>query len=232
MARIGTDPVALGAGFTSAYTVSIGMQATLIELNFLNLDSVARIPTARMVPNGATPGNSHEVIGGDASSLNPGETMTYRLRQFLKVGDSIQWKASAGAAITAWVAAIEALADAKYISKDAQFLDTVIATLHTVTANKQATLVDLMLHNQDTVTHTPTVYFVPNGGSVGNGNAIVGVRSDLASQIKPGETLHYNFNLFLGGGVTIQAKADSANKIVAKLSVPGGRRYCCDYIQS
>ena len=216
MAKIAKPPVQLTTSFITGYTVSTDMQATLIEIRLFNGDTVSRTPVVRIVNQGGTPGNEHEIIGsGAASILIAKEDYALKMEQYLEAGDFIELKADAASVVTSWIGVIEIAADlTKYRNLDALFLTASAAIIHTVAANKQATLMDLLLHNRDTVARTVDLYAVPSGGSAGIGNQLRQVSLD------PGEFYHpAPINLHRVAATTIEAKADTASVVVMKLSV-------------
>ena len=219
--KIGPDPVELGTSTTTIHTVSSGpsKQTLLISMEFLNTSSADATPTVYLVPSGQSAGDLYEIVGRGDSVLKPGQRRIYTIRQFLETGDSIQWKADIANVITAWFGAVEQDEDlAKYRNVDAQFLGTSLATLLTVGANRQATMIEVILHNIDTANLLATVHIVPNGGSASNANMIIGGAATGESVIRPGETQIHLFNLMRPASTFIQAKADSASQVTIKIS--------------
>ena len=225
MARIGPDPAVLGVAYSTIYTVttSPARQATFIQIGLCNTASTVKIPSVRMVPSGVAGAAQHRIIGGTKSALQPGQTMVYTFRQFLEDGDFIEWSADGASAITGWLGAIEATKDTTlYANIDAGYLTSITPgaeqLLATVPANRQATMLEIILHNTDTVDHIPTIYLPPSGGTPGVGNALVGVITTGQGVLKPGETRVYTVNLMRAAGSTVEALVDVANKVVCKLS--------------
>ena len=220
MARIGLDPVLLGTVVTTAYTVTAAKQSTLIEINLVNTDTMAgRTPEVYLVPSGQSSQDKYRIIGGDNSKAAEagagGNRIVLRFRQFLESGDFIQWKADAANKITGWIGVVEDSEDnTKYRNVDADFLGVALATLLTVAAQKQATLIEMIAHNTDTVARDYTVHLVPDGGAAGDANKIITKES-----LDPGETIISLWNLHRAAAVTVQAQASVASKVVAKLSV-------------
>ena len=218
--KIGPDPLELGTGVSTIHTVSSGpsKQTLLMELEFFNNSAADATPTVYLVPSGQSAGDLYEIIGRANSVLKEGERQIYRIRQFLETGDSIQWKADIANVITAWFGAVEQDEDlAKYRNVDAQFLGTSLATLLTVGANRQATMIEVILHNIDTANRFATVHIIPNGGSASDANMIIGGTGG-ESLLRPGETHIHLLNLMRGASVFIQAKADAASMVTAKIS--------------
>ena len=218
--KIGPDPLELGTGVSTIHTVSSGpsKQTLLMELEFFNNSAADATPTVCLVPSGQSAGDLYEIIGRANSVLKEGERQIYRIRQFLETGDSIQWKADIANVITAWFGAVEQDEDlAKYRNVDAQFLGTSLATLLTVGANRQATMIEVILHNIDTANRFATVHIIPNGGSASDANMIIGGTGG-ESLLRPGETHIHLLNLMRGASVFIQAKADAASMVTAKIS--------------
>ena len=218
--RTGKDPVQLTATDSTIYTVPASRRPTLIELGFINLDTVNRTPTVHFVPSGQLVATSRRVIGGTESVIKPGETQIYRFRQFLAPSDFISWKADAATAISAWCAVVEETEDvALFRNVNADFLTASLVSQRVIATGRQASLIEVILHNTDTVDRVATVHFIPSGGAAGNANIFVGGTVTGAGLIKPGETITYAWNQHRGAGVDIQAKADTASVVVAKLSV-------------
>lgn len=224
MARIGIDGVLLGTSLTSGHTISAitNIQATLIELSLTNHDSVDRWAEVQFIKNGQSAGNLYKVIAQQAgTAIGPGEEQIYRFNQFLETGDDIQWKASAAGVITAKLSVLEELpaTGISWINVDGILLPSTIAIGHTINTGVQSTLIELVLLNIDTSVHRVDFHMLENGGSIGDANRVIGHQSGEPNEIQPGETQIYRWNQYLGDGDSLRWKADTADKIAAKLSI-------------
>jgi len=97
-------------------------------------------------------------------------------------------------------------------------LQTTNSILRTVPSNFQVTFVSLIFKNLTTaLTHVPTVFFVPSGGSAGDANEVWG-GSGGEPLMDSEETYEWSTFVVLNAGDTIEVKADANNVISCRLS--------------
>jgi len=221
MARINIDPVLLTAALTTAHTINTSVEAVEEELVLTNHDTSARTVEVQMIPTGQAAADRYKIISMSGSiSINPGETEIYRFNQFLKTGDFIQWKADVAAKVMAKLSVLEKATETgkTRVNINGTLLPTTVATIRTIGAGVQSTLIELILCNIDTVDRLIDFHFIPSGGSASNTNKIIGMQAGVVA-LNAGETQIYRWNQFLDASDFIQWKADVASKVPGKLSI-------------
>ncbi len=93
------------------------------------------------------------------------------------------------------------------------------ATVYTVPAATKVIIDQFSYGNNDASAHTLNVNIIPNGGSVGAGNLVVNAEPVVAAGTTgSNNSLIAMKNQILETGDSISVKADSASKIVIRIS--------------